>query len=263
LSGVVYLYGFVPAEAIAPGDELVGIDDSEVRLLEVRGLTAVVSDLDGADYAETRIEASLKDLDWLAPRGERHERVVTWFADHTTIVPARFLTVFSSDEAVRAEVDRRRDEIVERLQRFRDVREWDLKVAYDLESLSRHLGQLSEATSLLDQEIAAAAPGRRYLLERRRAEVVRSEVGGVARRLARGLLDDLRPHAEKVAELQLPAVRDNFRVVLNAALLVKREAAATFQTSAAEVIREVEEKGLRVALTGPWAPYRFMGDELV
>lgn len=261
MSRVVYLYGFVPSAATEPRDELGGIDGADVRLSDVGGLRAVVSDLDGADYGEARIEARLKDLDWLAPRGAAHERVVTWFADHATIVPARFLTVFSSDEALQAEVDRRRDEILERLRRFRDVREWDLKVSYDFESLSRHLGDLSEAASRLDAEIAAAAPGRRYLLERRRADVARSEAGGVAHHLARQVLDDLRPHAEKVAELQLPAVREDLPVVLNAALLVNRGAASTFQASAAEAIREVEEKGLHVALTGPWAPYRFMGDD--
>lgn len=261
MSRIVYLYGFVPSASTAPGKDLVGLEGAELRLSDLGAFAAVVSDLDAIAYGTDAIEARLEDLAWLADRGARHERVVTWFADHSTIVPARFLTVFSSERALQAEADRRGEEIAARLRRFRDLREWDLKVAYDFESLSGHLGRLSETAARLDSEIAAAAPGRRYLLERRRDEVSRSEAGGVARRLARGLLEDLRPHAERVTELELPSLRDELPVVLNAAFLVKKGAAAGFERSATDAIPELEGQGLQVALTGPWAPYRFMGDD--
>lgn len=261
VSTVLYLYGFVPSGATAPGAGLAGLEGAEVRVLDLGALAAVISHLDARDYSSGSIEAHLKDLGWLADRGAHHERVVTWFSDHSTIVPARFLTVFSSEQALRAEAHERQDEVTGRLRRFRDVREWDLKVSYDLDTLANHLGELSEKTAALDLEIEAAAPGRRYLLERRRDEVARSETGGVARRLARQLLDDLRSHAEDVTELELPSLRDDLPVVLNAALLVKTEAAGALERSAGEVIPELEARGLHVGLTGPWAPYRFMRED--
>jgi hypothetical protein len=261
VSTVLYLYGFVPSGATASGAGLAGLEGAEVRVLDLGALAAVVSHLDARDYSSGSIEAHLKDLGWLADRGAHHERIVTWFSDHTTIVPARFLTVFSSEQALRAEAQERQDEITTRLRRFRDVREWDLKVSYDLDTLSSHLGQLSEKTAALDSEIEAAAPGRRYLLERRRDEVARSEAGGVARHLARQLLDDLRSHVEEVAELELPSLRDDLPVVLNAALLVRTEEAGALERAAGEVIPELEARGLHVGLTGPWAPYRFMRED--
>jgi len=261
VSTVLYLYGFVPSGATAPGAGLAGLEGAEVRVLDLGPLAAVVSHLDARDYSSGSIEAHLQDLGWLADRGAHHERVVTWFSDHSTIVPARFLTVFSSEQALRAEAHERQDEVTGRLSRFRDVREWDLKVSYDFDTLTNHLGELSEEAAALDSEIEAAAPGRRYLLERRRDKVARSETGGVARRLARQLLDDLRSHAEEVTELELPSLRDDLPVVLNAALLVKTDAAGALERSAGEVIPELEARGLHVGLTGPWAPYRFMRED--
>ena len=261
MSAVLYLYGFVPAGTTGP-DGVAGLDGAEVRVLDVGpGLAAVVSDLDADEYSASGIEDHLKDLKWVADRGAHHERVVTWCSDHATIVPARFLTVFTSEPALRAEAHARMPVIMERLRRFRDVREWDLKVSYDAETLSSRMGDLSEKAGALDAEIAGAAAGRRYLLQRKRDELARGEAGDVARRLARGLLDGLRPLAEDVTELELPARRGDLPVVLSAALLVKTDEAAAFERLAGDLTSKLTGRGIHVGLTGPWAPYRFTGEE--
>ena len=262
MSTVLYVYGFVPSGTTGPAAGLAGLDAREVRVLELAPpVAAVLSELDAREYGEGSIETHLKDLDWVADRGAHHERVVTWFSDHASIVPARFLTVFTSEQALRAEVHERLPQITEHLLRFQGVREWDIKVSYDLETLVGSMGELSENAAALDSEIAGAAPGRRYLLERRRDEVARAEAGSVARRLARDFLDGLRPWAEEVTELDLPARRDDVPVVLSAALLVRNDEADAFERAAGDVIPDLERRGVRVELTGPWAPYRFMREE--
>ena len=258
---ILYLYGFVPARTSAPGAVVPGIDHGVVRVLELGSFAAAVSDVDADLYRQGSIEPRLKDLAWVGERGARHETVVTWFSDHASILPARMLTVFSSEAALEAEATNRRNEISAGLERFRDLREWDLKVAYDVNSLAGNLGDFSDAAAQLDGEIQNATPGRRYLLEKRREDLAKVETGAVARRLAQDLLEDLRPFAEEVLELTNPLGRDGDPVVLNAALLVRKSRRGELEAAAESPTSRMRAVGVRTTLSGPWAPYRFVGGE--
>ncbi|HET9947467.1 MAG TPA: GvpL/GvpF family gas vesicle protein [Longimicrobiales bacterium] len=259
MTSILYLYGFVTAEMPAPPAELPGVDDRPVRIASLGRFAAAVSDVDRNTYAAGAIEARLRDLAWVGARGLEHERVVTWLADHGSVLPMRLFTLFSTPEALRAEAAGREDEIVDTLERFRDAREWDLKVSYERARLSAHLASLSPEVASLAAEMEGAGPGRRYLLERKQEDVVRREVPAHARSLAMELLDALRPAAEQVLELELPTQRDGLPVVLDAALLVRSGRADEVRQLVHERLARLEELGVHAQLTGPWAPYRFVG----
>jgi hypothetical protein len=260
VNSILYLYGFIPAHTPPPSGGVSGLDDRPVRVLELGSFAAAVSDLEAAEYGEGAMEVRLKDLAWVAERGARHETVVTWFSDHASILPARMLTVFSSASALTAEASQKKAEIEDGLARYRDLREWDLKVAYDAKSLAGNLGSFSEAAAALDREIESATPGRRYLLEKRRADVAQAEAGSVARRLAQDLLNDLRPFTERILELANPLGRNEAPVVLNAALLVQKGRGDELEEAASRAISSMRAVGVSTTLSGPWAPYRFIGE---
>ena len=261
MTALLYLYGFVPAGAATPPPELIGIEGAGVRLLDAGAFALASSEVDPTVYAAGALEQRLGDLAWVGARGVEHEKVVTWFADHATIVPVRLFTLFSSEESLLEEARRRSDEVSASLRRFRDAREWDLKVSFELTKLSRHLGELSDDAAKMEAEIEAAAPGRRYLLERKRDELTLREAPAAARRRARTLLDELRPLAEAVTELDIPPSREGLPVVLDAALLVQRERVEELRRVVAAHATELGGIGIRAQLTGPWAPYRFVAED--
>lgn len=257
-----YLYGFVPTGAPVPAGAPSGLDDRAVTLVELDGFAAAVSTLDAEVYGAGRLEARLGDLAWVGERGVRHETVVTWFADHTTIVPSRLFTLFTSADALRAEASSRGASIASALVDFRDLREWDLKVSYDRTTVAEHLAELSEQAATRDAEIRRATPGKRYLLERKRDAEVERESAEAARSLARRLLDELSSIAERVREVDAPATDETLPVVLSAALLVRVEHADRLSDTARRAAEGLERLGVHLSLTGPWAPYRFVGAEV-
>lgn len=261
MSPLLYLYGFVPPNAETPPAELGGIGGAPVRLLDAGGFALASSEVDPAVYSAGALEERLADLAWVGARGVEHEKVVTWFADHATIVPVRLFTLFSSETSLLEEARRRADDVTESLRRFRDVREWDLKVSYEVAALAPHLSLLSAEAARMDAEIEAAAPGRRYLLERKREELVRREAPAAARERARSLLDALRPLTEAVTELEIPPHREGLPVVLDAALLVHGARVEDLRRRVAEQAQELNGIGIRTQLTGPWAPYRFVSED--
>ena len=110
----------------------------------------------------------------------------------------------------------------------------------------------------MDEEIAGAAPGRRYLLERRRTDAAKKEIDRAARTLADELLAALRTHAEDARVLP-PADRDEAgTVILNAALLVNRAGEPALRGHADDLYQRYTALGMIVSFSGPWAPYRFL-----
>jgi hypothetical protein len=258
LSELTYLYGFVPADAPRP-DGVAGMGGAPVHIWPVTGAGAAVSAVPADVYAAHAIEARLDDLDWVADQGAAHERVVSWFVDHTDIMPAALFTLYSSPDALLRDAAERAAAVAEALERLRGMREWDLKLSFETATIDAHLPAAAPALATLDAEIAAAAPGRRYLLERRRADLLRTERRRVLNEAADAMLAALRPCAADVVRVELPRVAADLPVIMHAALLVARndeaELASRFETEAASAARI----GLHAALSGPWAPYRFVG----
>lgn len=263
MSDVVYLYGFVPAgTAATPPPELAGIGAAPVTLLELGAVNAAVSFLPATEFAAAAVEARLQDVAWVGEQGLAHERVVLWFVDHSRILPARLFSLYSSADALRQALGAGSGRLAASLDALGDRREWNLKVACDAAELVRHAADVSDEVRQLDVEIEAAPPGRRYLMQRRRADLVREEVGRAGRRLAGELLDELAHHADEVRTLPLASVDAEAKtVVLNAALLVQRDREPELQAVAEAAVERMRRLGVVATFSGPWAAYRFLEED--
>jgi len=260
LSHVVYLYGFAPPAAELPDEGLAGVADAAVELHGCDGFAAAFSQLPAAEYGAERVEARTGDLAWVGEQGLAHERVVAWFVDHAEIVPAPLFTLYSSVDAMAAEAAGRAEAIRQRLERFAGRREWDLKVSYDADEVRAHAAELDPDVQRVDQEIAAATPGRRFLLERRRAELLKGAAGAAARREAQALLDTVGGVAEAIKVLPIPEGGAEVPVVLHAAALVAVGAEDQLMSTIQAARGRLGPRGIRVDASGPWAPYRFVGE---
>ena len=258
MSALLYLYGFVAPDAALPSD-LVGVGSAGVRRVELGPVCAVVGDVSATEFSAEAIEARMRDLPWIGDQGALHERVVTWFVDHGGILPARLLTLYSSEAALRQAIAAP-DGVRAQLDRLRGLREWDLKISSEDEVLRAGLGAVSPEVAALERESAAAEPGRRYLLERKRQKLLDSETGAAARRLGEEVLAALGPQAREVRRVPTPRGADPaaLPVVVHAALLVPEEREVELQSRASSESDRLVAHGISVALTGPWAPYRFL-----
>ncbi|HEX6694632.1 MAG TPA: GvpL/GvpF family gas vesicle protein [Longimicrobiales bacterium] len=256
MSEIVYVYGFVPDAAQAP-QALGGVTGAHVEVVRAAGVHAVVSYLPAAEFSPDVIDAQIGNLDWVGARGLEHERVVAWFVDHSEILPASLFTLFSSIEALQAHAIERAHAVHEALARLNGHREWDLKVTWDRNELATHAADIMDSVKSLDAEIAQAAAGRRFLLEKKRADVVKNELSAAARMRARDMLEQIAAHATDVIALPLPRTAE-LPVILNAALLVRRSSEGALADAAGREAATLKQIGIHARLTGPWAPYRFM-----
>ncbi len=249
-SGLRYVYAVCRPFDAALQSQLSGVAGVPPKLLSHHGLIAVLSEVPGHDFEEEALKARLEDLDWLSATARAHQGVIDALTTVTTPLPLRLGTVFRDDSGVRTMIEAREDEFRRTLDRLEGRVEWGVKVYLDA------------GDAAPERPAAKPASGRDYLLQRRMRTRSNEEMWQNAETFARGLHDslsgraeDFRMHAPQNSALSGAAGRN----VMNAAYLVPRGESEEF----VELVDRTKDDtpGLRVELTGPWAPYSFTGEE--
>lgn len=241
-------YVYAVARDVAPGAVagLEGLGGRPVRTVEHRGVTAVVSDADRAEFQERALEERLEDLEWLAATARAHHHVVDTLGRDHLVAPLGLATVYFDDERVRAVLDESAETFASVLDRLDGRAEWGLKVY-------ARKGRPDAA----EAETEKPRSGADYLRKRRKAlregdttlEDARRAAGEVDA-AASALAAAVRSH--RLQDAQLSGQSD--LMVLNQAYLLPVERADELR---AVVASFQDHPKVRIELTGPWVPYSF------
>ncbi|MFJ3659744.1 GvpL/GvpF family gas vesicle protein [Streptomyces sp. NPDC090119] len=251
---MTYVYGVTRADdALAERlTALEGVVGAPVRLVPEGGdgLALVASSVPVEDFREQALRRRLENLDWLTDVARAHHGVVEAVAAHATVLPLRLATVYLDDSRAREVLDSGREFFTDRLARLSGHVEWGVKV---------YVGPSAAPAAPTEPAGAELSPGRSYLRGRRQQQHHRDTVHQAAQRAAEGIEAAGRAHATERARhrvqqgtLAESAAGEN---VVNDAYLVPLERGEAFR---AEVARAADGlAGVRVEITGPWAPYSF------
>jgi hypothetical protein len=231
---------------------LTGVAEASVHLVRAGAcddLVVAASPVPEQDFDEAALRVHLEDLDWLESTARAHHRVVEALAARTTVLPFRLVTMYRDDERVRTMLRTRCGAFASRLTELSAQVEWGVKI---------YVEEPAAEVPADPAPDAGLSPGRAYLSHRR------------AQRHAR---EDAYRHAEQAAERVESAARtyavdrvqhraqqgglasERGENVINDAYLVPLRHAEDFR---ADVARAADGlPGVRVEVTGPWAPYSF------
>ncbi|MGW0609273.1 GvpL/GvpF family gas vesicle protein [Streptomyces sp. NPDC002788] len=258
---LVYVYAILRRTpgAVAAATDLRGVAGDPIHLVEPTDPTSplafAVGHVPAADYGETPLKAHLDDLDWMESTVRSHHAVVAALvARGAAVLPLRLATVHPDEHHARQALDTRRAYFLSLLDRLTGHVELGVKIyaAPDI------------APPEPDTDAGQAAPtglgvGRAYLAIRRRRQRRNEEawrtVAQAAAHLTRTagtLAVDRVAHSPQRGSLAGPAPGTN---VGNDAYLVPADRVDAFRTGVLAAAEGVP--GLRVEVTGPWAPYSF------
>jgi hypothetical protein len=225
-----------------------------VRLLDVEhGLYVAVADVPLGRYGEAAIKRGLLDLEWVSRAAVAHEAVVEAFIAETAVLPMKLFTIFTTDERAADYVRSDRRRIAAVAKRVAEHQEWGVRVV--LERARAAAGRPRKM---------AAAPGRTgaaYLRLKKAQRDAVVELSTHARDTVSALYDRLEAKsrlAKRRIASELPV--QGGPLLLDAAFLVPRTRAASFQALAARETRALARHGYALTLSGPWPPYSFIQD---
>ncbi|MFJ3659254.1 GvpL/GvpF family gas vesicle protein [Streptomyces sp. NPDC090119] len=249
---LVYVYAVARDDAaLAERAPRLGGLGTAPRLLTTGGLAALVSDVPEEEFGTDALTRQLEDLDRLETIARAHHGLIESAAAHTTVLPLRMTTVYRDETRVREVLTERADAFTEALARLQGHVELGVKVFAEPDDVQEEIRP--EAG-----DAEEASPGRAYL-QRRRAQRHRRRdtyeaAGATAGRVARSAAGLARATvSHRVQQGALATSRGEN--VANDAYLVPAAEADRFRSAMAEL--SAPERGVRVEVTGPWAPYSF------
>ncbi|MEU0405002.1 GvpL/GvpF family gas vesicle protein [Streptomyces sp. NPDC006197] len=248
----VYALGRVGEPALRDAvARLAGVDGRALRLVESAGLAAVVSSVPSGAFGEQGLRAQLEDMARLEVIARSHHAVVDAAFAGTTVLPMRLATVYLDDVRVAEMLTARRGRFLDLLARLDGHVELGMKVYADA-------GAVAPPEAEGEAEAVAESPGRAYLrrrrAQRRSAQDLHRAAAGAAEeavRVAEGLSRARVVHRPQQGGLA-PARGEN---IANEAYLVPTGEVGRFM--AALGASADATPGVRVEVTGPWAPYSF------
>jgi hypothetical protein len=257
---IQYVYGIVRPPAwrqpmLQPGSK------ERRSVSTVAGRCAHIVSLDAEEYSPDLIEERVGDVEWLAPRAEAHDAVVSWAGNPGPVVPLHMWALFSSRDAVVEMLESRAAELVPRAGapawcgRIRAAR---VRGPGRLESVAAD----DAAVAALERSAASAGPGQRYLIERKLERARRDAAAGLQPQRADRHSMRWRPSRSQRLRDEIPngGLR-KASAVLSAAFLVRRDDIDAFRAALTALVRETRAEGVQVLVHGPWPPYHFTAVE--
>lgn len=224
-----------------------GLRGEPLRVLEHRGLVAVLSYVDLDEFGEDALHRHLEDLAWLEEVARGHDAVVQTVAETGAVAPMRLATIFQSDDGVRARLDELHDPLTAALDRVEGRREWSVKA---------FAPQRPSAAT----EPASTDPGSgaAYLRRKKAQTMERQTAEEQAMSTADAVHDTLATQcvASRRLRPQDPRLTGHEgTMTLNGAYLVEEADGEEFASAARRLSEEHPETHLVCA--GPWPPYSF------
>ena len=255
MSALRYVYGIVPESAATAVDAaaLRGLESGVVRALVDGPFAAAVSDLDEMAWGSEVLNERVRDVAWLTPQAEVHQAVNARLLDIAGVVlPLSFGALYRDDSRVREMLREDAGARSARLASLAGRAEWVVTVMRDAASVPNDDDGVRE----LDREIAASAPGRGYLLDKRRTSVASAATERADADAARQALDRVEAVSERA--YREPVVKGaGDVVVLRVSLLAQRERAASIDRAIGALGDDLAPRGYHVRSSGPWPAYRF------
>ncbi|MFF0473542.1 GvpL/GvpF family gas vesicle protein [Streptomyces sp. NPDC004284] len=214
----------------------------------------VISRVAPHEFDERALKRRFEDLEWLEGVARAHNEVVQTIARHHTVLPLRLATVYQNDDRARRALVAQRPALAERIALLRGQSEFGVKLY--VSSAAPSEGQRGEAVAD-SGDTAGLSPGKAYL-RRRRAQHSAQESRYLHARQAAERIEALAsrftPHRVR-HPAQRGALAGPDENVLNDAYLVPDERADAFRAALTTVTQDID--GVRIEVTGPWAPYSF------
>ncbi|MFJ1748363.1 GvpL/GvpF family gas vesicle protein [Streptomyces sp. NPDC088116] len=258
---VSYVYAIGRSDTLlrTEAPRLTGLGGGDLRTVCDGGLAALVSSVPADEFGTEGMKAQMEDLERLEMIARSHHAVVEAACGATTALPMRLATVYLDDTRVAAMLQEGGQRFGELLARLEGHVEMGVKVYAD-----------PRATAVTTRPAPAAtdrqeSPGRAYLRRRREqrrghqdayraAGSVAAQVPGRVGALVRARV----AHRPQQGELASGAGEN----IANEAYLVPVGHVDAFR-AALNGLTADGASGVRVEVTGPWAPYSFATPESI
>jgi hypothetical protein len=258
-SPLLYLFGIAPIEGeeVLQQRNLYGmVDEEPVYPVIHKELLAIVCTVPKAEFTEEKIQEVSGNRDWLEEKAERHQEIISLFAEKYPIIPMRFSTLYPSEEQLKLFMKENYQDLMALLKKIRHKSEWSLKLYLDEDKFKKFLQEKDQGINKLMEEMSLNLTGKEYLLKKRLANRIERKAFDLAEEVHRRLC---RFSAEAVLNKLLPqeVTGRKERMILNGAYLLETTQKEGFLQTVNLLDKTEGPRGFIFEVSGPWPCYNF------
>ncbi len=233
----VYAYGVIDSNEKID-ETMRGLNDAPLFNIPYRDIGIVVSDLNAQIQKEDK-KSVLK-----------HEEVVEKLMDKFTVLPMRYLTLFSGKEQVLLMTKDYYDDFIENLDRLREKIEFGVKTIWPGDLIRERITTAHRKSDNLP--LVASSSGKSFMNEKFENYKIDKEFEEEADRCI-AIVDGF--FSKFTSEKRLEKLKTD-NLLLSASYLVDKEKRDDFK----KAFEELRGSGgdLKYLLSGPWPPYNFI-----
>lgn len=250
---VLYVYA-ITGGAVTPHGEAVD-GSTSFGSVTVGDVTAVYTGVNREEFSQDAIDRRSGDLEWLGAIGYRHQAIVADLMKHTSIVPLRAFTLFSSEESLKEYLKTNGSTLSRILARLNGKQEWTVRIEFDPERWNQSLTTRVKSLRDIVEQIETSGQGKAFLLKKKldeeRKRASREAEQQVVAEIEQALLQKIRCEAVSESREQ----RDGAFPQIN--LLINRDEEAQLTEAHQQLMDRYRPEGVTLGVTGPWPPYTF------
>ncbi|MBS2970243.1 GvpL/GvpF family gas vesicle protein [Metabacillus sp. KIGAM252] len=263
MSNLIYLYGLIPTEeaTAAALPSFKGFDqEHDGYSVEFGSVTAVICELDPAEYSEEQIKEKVNEMEWLHEKAFHHHEMLMMLEKGYTLIPTKFCTIYSSLDSLTETITQYKERMLELFVYLEGKEEWNVKIFSDDSQMRETFGENNPTVMAKKEEIAQLPPGRQYFEKRKLDQLVDREMELEKNRICEQIHKDLVPFSEdntvKKTWSQDVTGRDE-QMCWNSVYLLPKDQIAAFKEKIQHAAEAYQESGWKFEPTGPWPPYHF------
>lgn len=233
----------------------------DILSIKVDSLYATIKYVSDNDYSEGNIKANLSNEVWLDRNVREHLRIITAIMLDNAVIPFNFGTIYKSEERLKQFITTYSKDFTDTLLYLKNKEEWSVKVFCNKRTIADNLAFLSKNISDIDAQIKNSTPGKGYILKKKRNEIINKEITSIYNTYSKIIFTTLNRFCEE-HQLNIIQPTDNDEIdidmILNVNFLITSDNIDNVVNASNDMIKEYENIGIRIQLTGPWPPYTFI-----
>ncbi|MFH1159572.1 MAG: GvpL/GvpF family gas vesicle protein [bacterium] len=244
-----------------PPDLLRNTEFEGLKCMKSGGFYTVVKMVSDSEFSEENFKKNLSDIEWLEPNAREHIRVISMIMEYSTVIPFKFGTIYNTKAGLKKFITDYSGSLIENFHNIKGKEEWSVKIYCDRKSLCEQIDGLSEEVAALEKQIMASSPGKAFLLQRKKADLIENEMDRLCKNYGQEYYDEFKNLSESTSLNNLLPKEFTGRedtMILNATFLVSKNKVTDFKSTVDTLRKKDGNSGFFIEATGPWPPFSFI-----
>jgi len=232
-----------------------------LKCIESGGFFITYKNVSEDEFSEENLKRNITNIAWVEINAREHINVISKIMQNNTVIPFKFGTIYKSEEGLAKFIEDYTLSLNKNIININGKEEWTVKIYCNHDELKNQIEELSKDVSDLEIQIRNSSPGRAYLLERKKSDLIEIEIDKFCKSYGASYYELFLKLSESTRINNLlpkNLTGRNDDMILNAAFLVSKDKVGEFVNTSNILWKEQKITGFNVVLTGPWPPFSFI-----